>query len=77
MNLMSIKTAAEQAGLTPGTLRTYEREGFLNPQRDSIGRRLYSPLDVQQARRIATERAASRGRGLKGVRAKLDAEAAA
>jgi len=57
--LMTIATAAKQAGLTPGTLRVYERLGLLSPQRDSTGRRLFSNADVQLARRVAADRRAA------------------
>lgn len=68
MMLLTIKTAAAQAGLSPGTLRTYERAGLLSPQRNSAGQRVYTPLDVQQAKRIAAEREAGRVRGLRSPR---------
>jgi DNA-binding transcriptional MerR regulator len=62
--LMTIATAAKQAGLTPGTLRVYERLGLLSPQRDSTGRRLFSNADVQLARRVAADRRAARAEAL-------------
>jgi DNA-binding transcriptional MerR regulator len=68
MTLKTIKLAAAEAGLTPGTLREYEKAGLLSPQRDNVGRRLYSAIDVQQARRIAAERQATRGSGLRSGR---------
>ncbi len=61
---LTIATAAKQAGLTPGTLRVYERLGLLCPQRDSAGRRIYTAVEVNQARRIAQERKAARTAGL-------------
>jgi DNA-binding transcriptional MerR regulator len=61
----TIQTAAAEANLSPGTLRTYERIGLLSPARDSAGRRLYGPGDVAEARRIAKQRAANRGSGLR------------
>lgn len=66
--LMTIKTAAAEAALTPETLREYERLGLISPQRNSAGQRLYTPLDVEQARRIAKQRAAACGRGLRTLR---------
>jgi DNA-binding transcriptional MerR regulator len=66
--LMTILKAAHEAGLSPGSLRLYERLGLLSPQRDSLGRRLYTASDVLQARRVAVERAAKCGRGLRGTR---------
>jgi MerR family transcriptional regulator/heat shock protein HspR len=71
--LMTIQTAAQEAGLSPNTLRIYERLGLLAPARDSAGRRLFSPFDIEQAKRIATERLARRGSGLRGARPRVAA----
>jgi MerR family transcriptional regulator/heat shock protein HspR len=66
--LLTIQSAAHEAGVTPNTLRTYERLGLLAPTRDSAGRRLFNAEDVAQARMIAKQRLASRGSGLRGAR---------
>jgi MerR family transcriptional regulator, heat shock protein HspR len=66
--LLTIQSAANEAGLSPNTLRIYERLGLLSPVRDSAGRRLFSAADVADARRIAKQRLASRGSGLRGQR---------
>lgn len=58
--MMAIADAAREAGLTPGTLRLYQRLGFINPQRDSTGRRLFTASDVALAKRISVERRAAR-----------------
>jgi len=63
--LMTIQKAAQEASLSPATLRIYERLGLLSPVRDSGGRRLYSPADIAQARAIAAQRLANRGCGLR------------
>jgi DNA-binding transcriptional MerR regulator len=63
----TIQRASEEAGLSPTTLRIYERLGLLKPSRDSANRRLYSPVDVEDARRIAAQRAANRGSGLRNT----------
>ena len=60
-----IGRAASESKVSPGTLRIYEREGFLSPVRDSAGRRVYTAADVMAARRIAKERRAARGSGLR------------
>jgi DNA-binding transcriptional MerR regulator len=65
MRNMTIQLAAEEAGLSPGTLRKYEQLGLLAPTRDSAGRRLYGPADIADARRIAKQRATNRGSGLR------------
>ena len=67
--LRNISTAAAQAGLTAGTLRSYERLGLLTPARDSNGNRLYSDADVSQAKKIAAERQARVGSGLRRTEA--------
>jgi MerR HTH family regulatory protein len=56
--LMTIQRAAQESGVSPTTLRIYERLGLLSPSRDSANRRLYSPVDVAQARKIAAARIA-------------------
>jgi len=68
MALRAITDAATKAGITAGTLREYDRLGLLTPQRDSVGRRLYTEREIEMARRIASERAAARGRGLRNAR---------
>lgn len=63
--LMTIQKAAQESGLSPTTLRIYERLGLLSPSRDSAGRRLFSAVDVAQAKKIAAQRLANRGSGLR------------
>jgi DNA-binding transcriptional MerR regulator len=66
--LLTIQSAANEAGLSPNTLRIYEQLGLLSPARDSAGRRLFSPADVADARRIKKQRLNARGSGLRGQR---------
>jgi DNA-binding transcriptional MerR regulator len=65
---LTIQPAATEVGVTPGTLREYERLKLLNPRRDSTGRRLYEEVDIAAARRVKAERLARRGSGLRGNR---------
>ncbi len=58
---LTIRAAAQQAGISPQTLREYERLGLIRPERDSAGRRVFTPVDVAAARRVAAERAKRRG----------------
>jgi MerR family transcriptional regulator, heat shock protein HspR len=51
--VFAISVAAELAGLHPQTLRIYEREGLISPDRSAGGTRLYSGQDVQKLRGIA------------------------
>jgi MerR family transcriptional regulator/heat shock protein HspR len=50
--LFSISVAAELAGLHPQTLRIYEREGLLQPDRSAGGTRRYSRNDVLRLQQI-------------------------
>jgi MerR family transcriptional regulator, heat shock protein HspR len=49
----AISVAAELCGLHPQTLRVYEREGLIEPDRSAGGTRLYSGQDVARLREIA------------------------
>lgn len=49
----AISVAAQLCGLHPQTLRVYEREGLVDPDRTAGGTRLYSGDDVQRLREIA------------------------
>jgi MerR family transcriptional regulator/heat shock protein HspR len=51
--VFAISVAAELCGLHPQTLRVYERQGLVDPDRSSGGTRLYSGRDVQKLREIA------------------------
>ncbi|TDC47221.1 MerR family transcriptional regulator [Jiangella ureilytica] len=44
----TISEVAERTGVTAHTLRYYERIGLLDVPRDSAGRRLYTPDDVDR-----------------------------
>ncbi len=71
--LFAISVAAELAGLHPQTLRIYEREGLLEPQRSPGGTRRYSPADVDRLRQI-TELTAD-GLNLAGVKRVVELQA--
>lgn len=64
-NVLTISDLARAVGVAACTLRRYEKEGVLRPARDSTGRRLYEPADVQRVRRIVAERRALQGPGLR------------
>ena len=49
----AISIAAELCGLHPQTLRVYERQGLIEPDRSAGGTRLYSGHDVARLREIA------------------------
>ncbi len=50
--LFSISVAAELTGLHPQTLRIYEREGLLDPERSAGGTRRYSRRDIDRLQEI-------------------------
>src|SRR6478672_1280601 len=47
-----ISVAAQILGLHPQTLRLYEREGLVEPQRTGGKIRLYSERDIERVRRV-------------------------
>lgn len=51
--VFAISVAAELSGLHPQTLRVYDREGLLEPDRSEGGTRLYSGRDIERLREIA------------------------
>lgn len=61
--LLTAGTLAERGGCCKvQTVRTYDRLGLLKPvARDTAGRRLYGPDQVEQLRRIVATRIAHRG----------------
>ncbi len=58
---MTIRSAAKAVGVSAQTLREYERAGLLRPERDSAGRRVFTPIDIEQARRVAADRSKRQG----------------
>lgn len=50
--LVKIKRASQDAGLSSDTLRRYERHGWIRPQRDWTGARLYSAAQINLLIRI-------------------------
>lgn len=71
--VFAISVAAELAGLHPQTLRIYEREGLIEPNRSVGGTRLYSNTDVERLREIAT--LTGSGLNIAGVRLVLELQA--
>ena len=68
-----ISVAAELAGVHPQTLRIYEREGLLTPQRSTGGTRRYSSSDIDRLAEITALTAD--GLNLAGVRRVLEMQA--
>ena len=61
-----ISVFAELAGVHPQTLRNYERNGLLSPQRTSGGSRRFSDADLAALRRI--QDLTNEGVNLEGVK---------
>jgi DNA-binding transcriptional MerR regulator len=55
-----IGEAARRVGLTPHTIRVYEREGAITFRRDTAGVRMLSDDDLRRIREIRLEREARR-----------------
>ena len=68
--LFSISVAAELAGLPPQTLRIYEREGLIDPERSAGGTRRYSRRDIGRLQEICALTAD--GLNLAGIRRVLE-----
>ena len=52
MRFRLIQSAADKAGVSVDTIRSYCRQGLLNPERDSAGRRLFTENDIRRIREI-------------------------
>lgn len=70
--LLSIGVVAETVGVHPQTLREYERQGLVTPQRTAGGTRRYGRAEL--ARLHAIQRLTSEGMSLAAVRYVLDLE---
>jgi MerR family transcriptional regulator, heat shock protein HspR len=70
--LFSISVAAELTGLHPQTLRIYEREGLLEPERSAGGTRRYSRNDIARLQQICALTDA--GLNMAGIRRVLQLE---
>lgn len=70
--LWSIGAAAAHVGMHPQTLREYERQGLVTPQRTPGGTRRYGQAELDRLVRI--QRLTAEGLSLAGVRYVLDLE---
>jgi MerR family transcriptional regulator/heat shock protein HspR len=69
---LSISIAAEQVGMHPQTLREYERQGLVEPNRTPGGARRYQDAQIERLRRI--QQLTNEGLSLSGVRYVLGLE---
>ncbi|KZS52797.1 MerR family transcriptional regulator [Rhizobium ruizarguesonis] len=58
--IYTIAEAARSAGSTPSTLRLWEKEGLVLPDRSKKGHRRYDDNHIKQLKRIASRRAGGR-----------------
>ena len=72
VTLLSIGVVAEHVGVHPQTLREYERQGLVTPQRTAGGTRRYGPAEL--ARLEAIQRLTAEGMSLAAVRYVLELE---
>lgn len=72
ITLLSIGVVAEHVGVHPQTLREYERQGLVTPQRTEGGTRRYGPAEL--ARLEAIQRLTNEGMSLAAVRYVLELE---
>lgn len=70
--LLSIGVVASRVGMHPQTLREYERQGLVEPQRTPGGTRRYGEAELERLVRI--QRLTAEGLSLAGVRYVLDLE---
>lgn len=68
----AISVTSELSGVTPQTLRLYERRGLLTPSRSDGGTRRYSDDDLERLKRIAE--LVEQGVNLAGIARILDLE---
>jgi DNA-binding transcriptional MerR regulator len=60
MRFHLIQSAADKAGVSVDTIRSYCRQGLLRPERDSAGRRLFTEADITRIREIYLDNMARR-----------------
>lgn len=70
--LLSIGVVAATVGMHPQTLREYERQGLVEPQRTPGGTRRYGAAELDRLRRI--QALTAEGLSLNGVRYVLELE---
>ena len=71
-----IRVVAQRTGLTPATIRAWERRyGAVVPTRSGGGQRVYSDLDVQRLRTLKALTDAGRGISMVAGLSPMDAEA--
>lgn len=56
MRLITVGDASRQLGVSTEAVRYYERKGLIAPVRDSSGRRLLSPEDIERIREFRERR---------------------
>lgn len=73
VSVFVISVAAQLADMHPQTLRNYEREGLIAPERSAGGNRMYSENDLAQLAVIAD--LTERGLNVAGIRMVLELRA--
>ncbi len=73
VSVFVISVAAQLANMHPQTLRNYEREGLITPERTSGGNRMYSEADLSRLALIGD--LIERGLNIAGIREVLALQA--
>ncbi len=73
VSVFVISVAAQLANMHPQTLRNYEREGLITPERTSGGNRMYSEADLSRLALIGD--LLERGLNIAGIREVLALQA--
>lgn len=71
--MRTVTEAAQLVGVSAGTVRLWERQGLVSPDRDAAGRRTYDQAAVERLRKIAWWRRV-RGLNAAAIRRILDEE---
>lgn len=56
--ILTTSAVARSLGVSEGTIRRLADDGLILMQRDTVGRRMFSPADVERARPIIEQRQA-------------------
>lgn len=59
-NNLTVTQAAKKFGLHPNTLKNWEQQGRVVPERDSTNRRIYTPQHQDRIREVLREAEKSR-----------------
>jgi DNA-binding transcriptional MerR regulator len=59
---MKIRQAAAALGISPDTLRRWEREGLINSERTPLGDRIFTPEKIAEIQQVIRSKSMERGK---------------